>query len=310
MSEPDQLSLKSARDFASKYAHATSEKQLGQSFWRDFFLSVVEVPDLLVSGIEFEYPIRSSKGTVQFIDCLWSGVALSPFIHMVPQEYQNLRVGQLASHLAGPALLQLEAAAVAISQDPEKAMEVVESGNQMAEEFVVAIGENLDIDLSGLNPEEASKSLQESLEGDTTRLRIGELRPGLVQEFGKDFESAWRFLLPVIRLGIRMQKFLKLANQKKNEIEAEQRIDLETHARTSEEWKRLRAAVANFQAWSDTTIESGHGNRIEGERLFLEVVQHYGGALSGFGIQGSEILAVTDAKPASWVNDEDDDEEC
>ena len=64
-------------------------------------------------------------------------VALSPFIHMVPQEYQNLRVGQLASHLAGPALLQLEAAAVAISQDPEKAMEVVESGNQMAEEFVV-----------------------------------------------------------------------------------------------------------------------------------------------------------------------------
>lgn len=76
MTEAEELSVKNARDFATKYASATSEKQLGQSFWRDFFLSVVEVPDLLVSGIEFEYPIRSSKGTIQFIDCLWSGVVL------------------------------------------------------------------------------------------------------------------------------------------------------------------------------------------------------------------------------------------
>ncbi len=76
MTEFEGLSTKSARDFADKYADATSEKQLGQSFWRDFFLSVVGVSDLLVAGIEFEYPIRSAKGTIQFIDCLWSGVVL------------------------------------------------------------------------------------------------------------------------------------------------------------------------------------------------------------------------------------------
>lgn len=76
MTDTEGYSAKNARDFATKYASAASEKQLGQSFWRDFFLSVVGVSDLLVAGIEFEYPIRSSKGTIQFIDCLWSGVVL------------------------------------------------------------------------------------------------------------------------------------------------------------------------------------------------------------------------------------------
>lgn len=76
MTETEGYSAKNARDFATKYASAESEKQLAQSFWRDFFLSVVGVSDLLVAGIEFEFPIRSSKGTIQFIDCLWSGVVL------------------------------------------------------------------------------------------------------------------------------------------------------------------------------------------------------------------------------------------
>ena len=76
MTETEQVSLHGSRLFAEKYKEATSEKQLGQSFWRDFFLSVVGVSDLLVAGIEFEFPIRSAKGTIQFIDCLWAGVVL------------------------------------------------------------------------------------------------------------------------------------------------------------------------------------------------------------------------------------------
>jgi hypothetical protein len=76
VTEVEGYSAKNARDFATKYASAESEKQLAQSFWRDFFLSVVGVSDLLVAGIEFEFPIRSNKGTIQFIDCLWSGVVL------------------------------------------------------------------------------------------------------------------------------------------------------------------------------------------------------------------------------------------
>jgi len=76
MSETEQISSHSARLFADKYENATSEKQLGQSFWRDFFLTVVGVSDLLVAGIEFEFPIRGKTGTIKFIDCLWPGVVL------------------------------------------------------------------------------------------------------------------------------------------------------------------------------------------------------------------------------------------
>jgi len=76
MSETEQISSHSARLFANKYENATSEKQLGQSFWRDFFLTVVGVSDLLVAGIEFEFPIRGKTGTIKFIDCLWPGVVL------------------------------------------------------------------------------------------------------------------------------------------------------------------------------------------------------------------------------------------
>ena len=76
MTELEEFSTKSARDFAVKYASAKGEKQLGQSFWRDFFLSVAGVSDLLVEGIEFEYPVRSVKGNINFIDCLWPGVVL------------------------------------------------------------------------------------------------------------------------------------------------------------------------------------------------------------------------------------------
>jgi hypothetical protein len=65
-----------ARLFADRYATAHSEKQLAQSFWRDFFIDVLEIPDLLVAGIEFEVPVRSSEGTVKFIDCLWTRTVL------------------------------------------------------------------------------------------------------------------------------------------------------------------------------------------------------------------------------------------
>lgn len=73
---PEAFNLQSARDFATKYVDATSEKQLAQSFWRDFFSQIVGVPDLMSVGIEFEYPVRSSQGTINFVDVLWNGVVL------------------------------------------------------------------------------------------------------------------------------------------------------------------------------------------------------------------------------------------
>ena len=74
---PGDLSAHAARNFADRYANATSEKQLAQSFWRDFFTEVCGVDDLLTAGIEFEHPVKSaSTGKVRFIDVLWPGVVL------------------------------------------------------------------------------------------------------------------------------------------------------------------------------------------------------------------------------------------
>lgn len=71
------LSLFAARAFADRYAKATSEKQLAQSFWRDFFTQVCGVEDLLTAGIEFEHPVKSSaSGNIRFVDVLWPGVVL------------------------------------------------------------------------------------------------------------------------------------------------------------------------------------------------------------------------------------------
>ena len=73
---PGEFGLQEARKFADRYVDATSEKQLGQSFWRDLFINVVGIPDLMSVGIEFEFPVRSSQGTINFIDVLWKGVVL------------------------------------------------------------------------------------------------------------------------------------------------------------------------------------------------------------------------------------------
>ncbi len=74
--EVAQFSLVGARSFADKYREAASEKRLGQSFWRDFFTQVVNIEDLMSVGVEFEYPVRSARGTINFIDVLWPSVLL------------------------------------------------------------------------------------------------------------------------------------------------------------------------------------------------------------------------------------------
>lgn len=73
---PEAFSLQNAREFATKYGAATSEKQLAQSFWRDFFTQLVGIQDLMAAGIEFEFPVRSAQGTINFVDVLWNGVVL------------------------------------------------------------------------------------------------------------------------------------------------------------------------------------------------------------------------------------------
>jgi hypothetical protein len=77
MTNGERFSAGAAQKFADKYGAATSEKQLAQSFWRDFFGDVVGIADLMAAGIEFEFPVRSSStGNLGFIDVLWPQVAL------------------------------------------------------------------------------------------------------------------------------------------------------------------------------------------------------------------------------------------
>lgn len=77
MSTIERFSTKNARDFATKHAKSTSEKQMAQSFWRDFFSMVCGIDDLISVGIEFEFPVRSnSTGKIRFVDVLWGGVLL------------------------------------------------------------------------------------------------------------------------------------------------------------------------------------------------------------------------------------------
>ena len=71
------FSLHAARQFANTYAKKTSEKQWGQSFWRDFLTNVCGVQDLLGAGVEFEYPVRlASTKKIGFADVFWPTVLL------------------------------------------------------------------------------------------------------------------------------------------------------------------------------------------------------------------------------------------
>lgn len=70
------LSSQKAQQFADRWQHSTNEKQDGQSFWREFFADVLEIPDIRAAGIEFEKTVSSAKGTTNFIDCFWKNIAL------------------------------------------------------------------------------------------------------------------------------------------------------------------------------------------------------------------------------------------
>lgn len=77
MESQSPFSTHAAHLFAEKYSKATSEKQLAQSFWRDFFTDICGISDLLATGVEFEYPIRlSTTQSIGFADVLWPGVLL------------------------------------------------------------------------------------------------------------------------------------------------------------------------------------------------------------------------------------------
>jgi hypothetical protein len=74
---PIDISPSKAEAFSDRWKYATSEKQDAQSFWREFFIEVCEIPDIRAANIEFEKPVISSlKGTMNFIDVFWRHIVL------------------------------------------------------------------------------------------------------------------------------------------------------------------------------------------------------------------------------------------
>ena len=72
-----ELSTHAARALVERYKSAKSEKQLAESFWRDFLINVINVDDLLSAGVEFQAPVKSATtGNINFIDVFWPSVLL------------------------------------------------------------------------------------------------------------------------------------------------------------------------------------------------------------------------------------------
>ena len=77
MATTERFSVHAAELLAKKYAKIKSEKQFAQTFWRDLFQQLCGVDDMLATGIEFEFPVRShDTGVIKFIDVLWPGIVL------------------------------------------------------------------------------------------------------------------------------------------------------------------------------------------------------------------------------------------
>lgn len=256
--------------------------------------------------------IRKAETTIHgmtaFLSTVLNWVKLSPFLHIVPQEYQDARVPSLSAAVLASSNLNLLSGADLLRSNPLKGAQFSENVDNIVEECVLSIGRSLDVDVIGLAPSEAAEAFLATLQGETSRLRIGELRPGLASTFGGNVAGAWQFLLPVIASVVRTQKFLKAANAEKRRIENEHSLSFKDDSRTKEEFARLRDATQSYQLWSNGIIESGHGNSLQGERLFLDVAESYSAVLSQFGTDGSKILVLSDSRPASWLDEEDGDE--
>lgn len=230
---------------------------------------------------------------------------LSPWIYMIPQDYQDQRVPGLGAVVTRLTLMQTGLALDKVKASAREADQAAQNAGEEMKEAVATIGDLLDVEIRGMSPREATETFRATLRGETSRLRIKELRPKIAGKFHNDFEAAWNFFLPSVACIIRAQKFLKIANAETNKIQEERSIDFETEPSSKEAWKGVPKAMEPLQAWW-TGVESGEGTALEGERHFLELVGAFDSLLSPFGTEAHSLLAAADSKPATWLDDEAD----
>ena len=85
-------------DDSSRKASEKGEKQLAQTFWRDFLVDVCGIADPTIAGVVFEYPVRQiGTDTVGWIDVLWPGVVLIE--HKSPGKDLDIAEGEARDYL-------------------------------------------------------------------------------------------------------------------------------------------------------------------------------------------------------------------
>src|ERR1035438_10436310 len=108
MAQQWDLSESGAQSFAAKFlailddpsrkANEKGEKQLAQTFWRDFYVEVCGISDPTIAGVVFEYPVRMvATDTVGWIDVLWPGVVLIE--HKSPGKDLDVAEGEARDYL-------------------------------------------------------------------------------------------------------------------------------------------------------------------------------------------------------------------
>lgn len=238
---------------------------------------------------------------------LMTWLKLSPWTYLVPQERQQECLIFTTTLLLTTQSLSMEA--LSISSSPDQISSFLERAREEMADIVESLGKSIDVNFSGLNAGEAVNALRESVRSHTDRVLVQEMTEPMKANF-KDVPSAWNFYLPIIAVFVRAQKFLKASNAEFSNFESANAIDdIDDDPRFSERRAQLKSEVGEFSTWLNKALEEGEGSPIEGEQLFLRIVQAHQSMAAEIGTDASKTLAYSDAQPVTWLDDDEDEDE-
>ena len=238
---------------------------------------------------------------------LMTWMKLSPWIYLVPKSRQEVAVVTTTALVLTTQSLSMEA--VSLSSSPDKMSSFLERAREEIASLIHQLGQSVEMDFSELSPGEAAEALRKSTQSHTKRVIIQEMSENMASNF-KDVPSAWNFYLPILAVVVRAQKFLKAMNEEVNRFKSDNLIDdINDDPRFSEKWALLKSPVDKFSGWANKAFEEGEGSALQGERILLAIVEGYDSMAADLGTDASRTLAYSDAQPATWLDEDDEDED-
>lgn len=232
---------------------------------------------------------------------------LSPWIYLVPKSRQEQAALSTTTLLLTIQSLSMEA--VSLSTYPEKASSFLERAREEVASVLHALGQAVEMDFSDLSPGEAVEALRESTQSHTNRVIIQEMSEIMASNF-EDIPSAWNFYLPILAVFVRAQKFLKAMNEEVNRFKTDNLIEnIDDDPRFSEKRALLKSQVEEFSSWINKAFDEGEGSALQGERILLGIVEGYDSMAADLGTDASRTLAYSDSQPATWLDDDEDEDE-